>query len=182
MFGRKKIGGAIAYYGMKGFCKELSKTEKEAIDKAAHAGINVRSEKIDEGKFSPPNMLDDRDKGFIQAQAIDYFYTIVDNLVRSHPGLAIKLYEHLLKKHSKTKRLFTLYFLHMSGMKAYRKLGQEKKAIKSAEENLKLALKLEKEIKKIGIKANPCCDFLKYKQPDNKLLLKIKKKRIYPNI
>jgi len=181
VFGKKKYGGAIAHFNMEKFWKSLSKKEREAINEAANMGLSMgigveEKEILDKGNFGKVFQMDDEEKESIELSAIAYFGTIVGNLVNHHPELAIKIYEYLIKNHKPhPKGLFSLYFLHMHGMKAYKKLNIEDKAIKAAEENLKLTLRLKNIINDLGVKTNPCYDYLKLKKPNHILVKKIQK-------
>jgi len=82
-------------------------------------------------------------------------------------NLSVKLYEYLIGK-KKVATLFSLYYLHMSAMNAYRKLEMPEAGKKAATENLKLAFKLRKELKRVGIQINPCFHYVYKSDPKNR--------------
>lgn len=190
LFG-KKYGGAIGYFKLDKFWSKLSEKERKIIRNTSNQGISlivstkrkkIPDNEIDKGKFSVPFKIDEKNKEILLNTPIDYFWSILGNLVLTNDEqklrLYIKWYEYLVKKFPKVNNKWSLYFLHMNAMTAYKKLKNFPKAVEAAEENLVLAQKLSKEIKKDHLR-NPCYEFLSYywskKEPNEKKLKWLKK-------
>ena len=190
LFG-KKYGGAIGYFKLDKFWSKLSEKERKIIRNASNQGISssistkykkASKNRIDKGEFIVPYTTDDKKREIPLNTPIDYFRTILGNLVLRNDEeklkLFIKWYEYLTKKAPKVNNQWSLYFFHMDAMIAYKRLKNIPKAVEVAEKNLMIAQKLSKEIKKDHLR-NPCYEFLSYywskKEPNEKKLKWLKK-------
>ncbi|PNE19886.1 hypothetical protein V511_12240 [Mesotoga sp. Brook.08.YT.4.2.5.1] len=144
--------GAIRFYRMEKFWKKLSAHEKESL-------LQLAGEWLINGEYTPGYISDDQEMENVQQKAIDVFWCVLSDLISVDANLSVKLYEYLIGE-KKAATVFSLYYLHISAMNAYKKLEMPEKAKKAATENLKLAYKLRKEIKKIGIQINPCFHYI----------------------
>ncbi|OOC42154.1 hypothetical protein [Thermosipho sp. 1074] len=172
MLFRRKFKGAIGYFKLEKFWSKLTEHERQMVKQASDAGLSLEvsltdvgdSDAIDSGEFSAPFRIDGK-KQIPLNTPIDYFSKILPNLLnsadREKAELFIKWYEYLIKKFPKVNDIWSLYFFHMSAMKAYKSLDNIPKAVEAAEANLQLALKLSRSIKKSAL-SNPCYEFLCY--------------------